>query len=159
MWFCSAAAGDRIALLPRRRNWPTYHGDSGGNRYTTLTQITKANVSKLATRWMFPMPNVTLVETTPVVVEGIMYISSANEAYALDAGSGRHVWHFRRARTAGIAGNAALGFNRGVAVSGNRVFDYRQCPHDCPRPFGGHAGGNRNGGLVKLNGTGAAGRG
>jgi alcohol dehydrogenase (cytochrome c) len=116
------AAGDRYRVVTSQKDWPTYHGDPGGNRYTTLTQITKGNVSKLATRWTFPMPNVTLVETTPVVVDGIMYISSANEAYALDAGSGRQVWHFRRARTAGIAGNAALGFNRGVAVSGNRVF-------------------------------------
>ena len=115
-------AGDRYRVVTSQKDWPTYHGDPGGNRYTTLTQITKGNVSKLATRWMFPMPNVTLVETTPVVVDGIMYISSANEAYALDAGSGRQIWHFRRPRTAGIAGNAALGFNRGVAVSGNRVF-------------------------------------
>ena len=116
------AAGDRYRVVTSQKDWPTYHGDPGGNRYTTLTQITKGNVAKLATRWMFPMPNVTLVETTPVVVDGIMYISSANEAYALDAGSGRQIWHFRRARTTGIAGNAALGFNRGVAVSGNRVF-------------------------------------
>lgn len=116
------AAGDRYRVVTSQKDWPTYHGDSGGNRYTSLTQITKGNVAKLATRWTFPMPNVTLVETTPVVVDGIMYISSANEAYALDAGSGRQVWHFRRARTTGIAGNAALGFNRGVAVSGNRVF-------------------------------------
>jgi alcohol dehydrogenase (cytochrome c) len=115
-------AGDRYRVVTSQKEWPTYHGDPGGNRYTTLTQITKGNVSKLAPRWMFPMPNVTLVETTPVVVDGIMYISSANEAYALDAGSGRQIWHFRRPRTAGIAGNAALGFNRGVAVSGNHVF-------------------------------------
>jgi len=120
--FLLRKTGDRYRVVTSQKDWPTYHGDPGGNRYTTLTQITKANVSKLATRWMFPMPNVTLVETTPVVVEGIMYISSANEAYALDAGSGRQIWHFRRPRTAGIAGNAALGFNRGVAVSGNRVF-------------------------------------
>jgi len=51
-----------------------------------------------------------------------MYVSSANEVYALDAGSGRQVWHFRRARTNGLAGNAAVGFNRGVAISGDRLF-------------------------------------
>src|SRR4051812_2712761 len=120
--FLLRKTNDKYRVVTSQKDWPTYHGDPGGNRYTSLTQITKGNVSKLATRWMFPMPNVTLVETTPVVVEGIMYISSANEAYALDAGSGRQIWHYRRARTAGIAGNAALGFNRGVAVSGNRVF-------------------------------------
>src|SRR6185295_11838525 len=84
--------------------------------------IAKSNIAKLAMRWIFPIPNVTQIETTPVVVDGIMYASSANEVYALDAGSGRQIWHYRRARTTGIAGNAAIGFNRGVAVSGNRMF-------------------------------------
>lgn len=116
------AAGDRYREVTSQKDWPTYHGDVSGNRFTTLTQITKANVSRLGPRWTFPIPNVTLIESTPLVVGGIMYVSSANEAWALDAGSGRQVWHFRRARTANIAGNAALGFNRGVAVSGNRVF-------------------------------------
>jgi alcohol dehydrogenase (cytochrome c) len=68
------------------------------------------------------MPNVGQVETTPIVVEGVMYISSANEVWALDAGSGRQLWHFQRPRTRGLAGNAAAGFNRGVAISGDRLF-------------------------------------
>ena len=114
--------GDRYRTVTSQRDWPTYHGDPGGNRYTTLTQIDKGNVARLAPRWVFPMPNVGNVETTPVVVGGIMYISSANEVYALDAGSGRQVWHYQRPRTKGLAGNAAGGINRGVAVSGERVF-------------------------------------
>ncbi len=68
------------------------------------------------------MPNVAQIENTPLVVEGIMYVSSANECFALDAGSGRLIWHYQRARTKGVAGNAAIGFNRGVAWSGNRIF-------------------------------------
>src|SRR6185312_11313762 len=71
---------------------------------------------------MFPIPNVSLIENTPVVIEGVMYISSANECWALDAGSGRTIWHFQRPRTKGLAGNAALGFNRGVAAAGDRIF-------------------------------------
>jgi len=116
------ASGDRYRVVTSQKDWPTYHGDPSGNRYTTLTQIAKSNIAKLAMRWIFPIPNVTQIETTPVVVDGIMYASSANEVYALDAGSGRQIWHYRRARTTGIAGNAAIGFNRGVAVSGNRMF-------------------------------------
>src|SRR5262245_36004510 len=57
-------------------------------------------------------------ETTPLVVEGVMYVTSANECWALDAGTGREIWHFRRPRTLGLIGNAAGGFNRGVAWSG-----------------------------------------
>ena len=51
-----------------------------------------------------------------------MYVTTANECYALDAGSGRRIWHFRRPRTKGLAGDAAAGINRGVAVAGDRVF-------------------------------------
>jgi alcohol dehydrogenase (cytochrome c) len=114
--------GGRYREVTSQKDWPTYHGDVGGNRYSTLTQIDKTNVGRLAPKWVFPMPNVTTVENTPVVVGGIMYISSANEVWALDAGTGRQVWHFRRPRTNGLSGNAALGFNRGVAISGDRLF-------------------------------------
>ncbi len=116
------AAGDRYRVVTSQRDWTTYHGDPGGNRYTTVTQIDKGNVARLAPRWVFPMPNVNTVETTPIVIDGIMYISSANEVYALDAGSGRQIWHYQQPRTKGIAGNAAGGFNRGVAISGDRLF-------------------------------------
>jgi alcohol dehydrogenase (cytochrome c) len=113
---------DRYRPVTSQRDWPTYHGDPSGNRYTSLTQIDKSNVARLAPKWVFPIPGVTTVENTPLVVGGVMYVSSANEVYALDAGSGRQVWHFRRARTAGLTGNAAGGFNRGVAISGDRLF-------------------------------------
>ena len=113
---------DRYRTVTSQRDWTTYHGDVGGNRFTTLTQIDTNNVARLAPRWAFPIPNVGQVETTPIVVAGIMYISSANEVYALDAGSGRPIWHYQRPRTKGLAGNAAAGFNRGVAISGDRLF-------------------------------------
>lgn len=114
--------GDRYKVVTSQTGWTTYNGDPSGNRYSKLTQIDKTNVARLAPKWIFPIPNVTTVENTPLVVEGIMYVSSANECYALDAGSGRTVWHFQRPRTKGIAGNAAIGFNRGVAWAGDRIF-------------------------------------
>ncbi|HUI78548.1 MAG TPA: PQQ-binding-like beta-propeller repeat protein [Bryobacteraceae bacterium] len=114
--------GDRYRVVTSQTDWPTYHGDPSGNRYSQIAQINRSNVARLAPRWVFPMPNVTTIENTPVMVEGIMYVSSANEVYALDAGSGRAIWHYQRARTKGIAGNAALGFNRGVAWAGDRIF-------------------------------------
>jgi alcohol dehydrogenase (cytochrome c) len=114
--------GNRYRVVTSQGDWPTYHGDPSGNRYSKLTQIDKDNVARLAPKWIFPLANVTTIENTPVVVDGIMYVSSANECYALDAGSGRQVWHYQRARTKGVTGNAAAGFNRGVAWAGNRVF-------------------------------------
>jgi alcohol dehydrogenase (cytochrome c) len=117
------AAGDRYRAVTSQRDWPTYHGEVGGNRFTTMTQIDKGNVARLAPRWVFPMPNVVgSVENTPIVIDGLMYVSSANEVYALDACSARQIWHYQRPRTRGISGNAAGGINRGVAVGGDRVF-------------------------------------
>ena len=57
-----------------------------------------------------------------MVVDGVMYVTSVNEAYALDARSGREIWHYSRPRSQGLAGDAASGINRGVAVLGDRVF-------------------------------------
>ena len=115
-------SGDRYRAVTSQADWPTYHGDPSGNRYSKLTQIDKSNVSRLAPKWIFPIPNVAMVENTPLVINGLMYVSSANECWALDAGTGRLVWHYRRERTKGVAGNAAIGFNRGVATAGDRLF-------------------------------------
>jgi alcohol dehydrogenase (cytochrome c) len=117
------AENGRYRTVTSQRDWTTYHGDVGGNRYSTLTQITKSNVTSLAPRWMFPLAGVTgSVETTPLVIEGVMYLSTANEVWALDAGSGRELWHYQQPRTKGLTGNAASGINRGVAASGDRLF-------------------------------------
>lgn len=115
-------AGDRYREVTSETGWPSYNGDPGGNRYTTLSQIGPANVSKLAPRWVFTLPNTGRLEVTPVVVDGIMYVTSSNECYALDAGTGRQIWHFRRPKTPGMPGEAASGINRGVGIAGNRVF-------------------------------------
>jgi alcohol dehydrogenase (cytochrome c) len=114
--------GGGFRQVTSQSDWPTYNGSDNGNRYSTLNQIDKTNVAKLAPKWMFPIPNATQVETTPLVVEGVMYLSSANECWALDAGSGRQIWHYQRPRTRGLTGNASIGFNRGVAWSGDRIF-------------------------------------
>src|SRR4029077_20387599 len=116
------SADGRYRQVTSQADWSTYHGDPSGNRFTKLTQINKSNVARLAPKWSFSIPNITPLENTPVVVDGIMYVSSANEVYALDAGSGRALWHYRRERTKGLVGNASGGFNRGVAVSGDRLF-------------------------------------
>ena len=111
--------GDRFRPVTSDTDWPTYNGDPGGNRFTELTQIDKQSVTRLAPKWMYPIADAGLLQVTPVVVGGIMYVTAANECFALDAGSGREIWHFKRPRTKGVAGGGA---NRGVAVAGDRVF-------------------------------------
>ena len=103
-------------------DWLGYNGRADGNRYTTLDQIRKSNVARLAPKWIFTLPDTSQLEVTPVVVDGVMYVTAANECYALDAGTGRQIWHYRRRRTRGLIGNAAGGLNRGVAVDGDRLF-------------------------------------
>ncbi len=115
-------ADGRYRQVTSETDWSTYHGDASGNRFTKLTQIDKSNVARLAPKWTFSVPNITQLQNTPVVVGGVMYVSSANEVYALDAGSGRQLWHYQRDRTKGLVGNASGGFNRGVAISGDRLF-------------------------------------
>ncbi|MFM2125905.1 MAG: hypothetical protein RL328_2356, partial [Acidobacteriota bacterium] len=90
------ADGGRFKVVTSQTDWPTYNGDNGGNRYSKLTQINKNNVSKMTMQWMFPLGNVNQVENTPLVVDGVMYVSSANQVWALDAGSGRQIWTYRR---------------------------------------------------------------
>jgi alcohol dehydrogenase (cytochrome c) len=104
-------------------DWTSYNGQYSGNRYSTLTQINKTNVARLAPRWVYAMPNGGVLQGTPLVVSGIMYVPGTNTVVALDAGSGARLWSFTRPPTRGLIGNArGLGNNRGLAVSGNRIF-------------------------------------
>jgi alcohol dehydrogenase (cytochrome c) len=112
-------AGERFRVVTSETGWPTYNGETGGNRHTTLTQINKNNVSRLAPTWVFPVPDGGQLQVTPVVVDGIMYVTAVNEVFALDAGSGRRIWHYKRPRTKGVTSAWA---NRGVGVAGDRVF-------------------------------------
>jgi alcohol dehydrogenase (cytochrome c) len=114
--------GAAYRAVTSQADWPAYNGDVGGNRYTALDQINKSNVARLAPRWIFPLINTSPLEGTPIVVDGIMYMTSANECYALDAGSGRQIWHYQRRKTRALVGNAAGGINRGAAVAGDRLF-------------------------------------
>ncbi len=110
-------------VRPKPGEWPTYHGQLSGNRHSPLTGINTTNVARLAPKWMFPLPGAQrALQVTPVVAGGLMFVSAVNEAWALDARTGRQIWHFSRPRTQGLVGDAASGINRGVAVVGDRVF-------------------------------------
>ncbi len=103
-------------------DWPTYHGHLSGNRHSPLDQIDTGNVSDLAVEWIFPIRNASRLQVTPVVVDGTMYVTTANQVFALDAATGREIWHYSRPRTPGLIGDASGGINRGVAVLDDRVF-------------------------------------
>jgi alcohol dehydrogenase (cytochrome c) len=134
-WFfcvalCVTAAHAQVADLPfadvarpKPGSWPTYNGNVSGNRFSPLDQINTSTIARLAPKWMFTIQNTPrALQVTPVVIDEVMYVTSVNEAFALDARSGREIWHYTRPRTPGLAGDAASGINRGVAVLGERVF-------------------------------------
>jgi alcohol dehydrogenase (cytochrome c) len=93
-----------------------------GNRHSELKQIDISNVAHLAPAWMFPIANAKRLEGTPIVAGGVMYVTTANECYALDAKNGRQIWHYSRPLTKGVIGDAASAINRGVAILRDRIF-------------------------------------
>lgn len=115
-------SGNLYRTVTSEVGWSTYHGEDSANRYSKLTQINASNAAKMAPKWVFNFPNAARLEGTPIVVDGLMYVTAANECWALDAGTGHEVWHFQQPRTRGLVGNASGGINRGVAISGDRLF-------------------------------------
>ncbi len=101
---------------PVGANWISYNGDYSGRRYSSLREIKAENVAQLRTAWVFHPGNSEMLEATPVVVNGIMYITSANDAFALDARTGRVVWHYQRPVSSGLLDDAAYHHSRGVGV-------------------------------------------
>jgi putative heme-binding domain-containing protein len=121
----SVATAAAVAAVdaPTTGDWPTYSGNVNGNRYSPLDAINVSNVPRLRLEWIHALPYSGL-ETTPLVIDGIMYVTGPNQVYALDARTGAEIWSFSRPRStaADISGDAAKGANRGVAVLGDRVY-------------------------------------
>ncbi len=111
-----------LAAQPTAGNWPSYNGDYTGRRYTSLAQIGPQNVGQLRAQWVFHSRNSNVLEVTPVVVNGVMFVTSANDAFALDARSGRSIWHYSRLVTQGLIDDASAHHNRGVGVWHSRIY-------------------------------------
>src|ERR1700722_220705 len=111
-----------LLVQPPAANWITYHGDYSGRRYSGLAEITTGNVGSLRAEWVFHARNTGRLEVTPVVVNGMMFVTAANDAVALDAGTGRVVWHHARPISEGLIDDASGHINRGVGIWRNRVY-------------------------------------
>jgi alcohol dehydrogenase (cytochrome c) len=103
-------------------NWLSYNGDYSGRRYSELAQITNTNVDQLRAQWVFHSRNSDHLEVTPVVVNGLMLVTSANDVFALDAKTGRVAWHYARPISEGLIDDASRHISRGVGVWHNRVY-------------------------------------
>jgi len=104
---------------PRTDGWPTYNGDYSGRRFSPLTKITDRNVKGLGLAWSYRLSAAGAgpIKGTPLVVNGIAYLTAPDHVWALDARTGRELWHFENKSTGGIH----IG-NRGVGIRGDSVF-------------------------------------
>jgi len=104
------------------QNWLTYSGGYSGWRYSTLHQITVANASRLVMQWTFQVADLGQFETTPIVVDGVMYgTGQNNRAFALDARTGRAIWRYQRRLPEKLQPCCGK-VNRGFAILGDRLF-------------------------------------
>ncbi|MFT6304442.1 MAG: alcohol dehydrogenase (cytochrome c) [Granulosicoccus sp.] len=98
------------------------NGNYAQTRYYPSKQINIDNVRDLRPEWIFQTEIVESLETTPIVVNGIMYVTTSfNHAYALNARTGEQIWHYKH-KMGPITTYCCGPNNRGVAVSGDRVF-------------------------------------
>jgi alcohol dehydrogenase (cytochrome c) len=115
-------SAEDLLVAPPEANWISYHGDYTGRRYSGLSEINTATIPKLQAQWVFHAHNSNRLENTPVVVNGMMFVTAANDAFALDARTGRIVWRHSRPVSEGLIDDASRHLNRGVAVWRDRIF-------------------------------------
>jgi alcohol dehydrogenase (cytochrome c) len=106
-----------VLLHPPTDSWPGYHGDYSGRRHSGLTQITPDNVNRLSLAWAFQTNQEAELKATPLVVDGIVYVSAPDNVWAVDARSGHQLWHYRYPPNKGLH----IG-HRGVGMYGGWLY-------------------------------------
>jgi alcohol dehydrogenase (cytochrome c) len=105
-------------LNPGTDSWPTYNGDYSGRRYSPLTRINAGNVKALSLAWIYRLTGGSDgIKATPLQINGILYFSTPDNAYAVEARMGRELWHFTWQSRGGIH----IG-NRGMAALGDTLY-------------------------------------
>jgi len=90
------------------KDWPLHNLDVANSRYSPLKQINASNIRSVAVRWLYHTRN---AGSTPIVVDGVMYVTTAEQVVALDATSGRPIWI-----------NNTVGSGRGAAYGDGVVY-------------------------------------
>src|SRR5437016_6027736 len=104
------------------QNWLTYSGDYSGRRFSTLDQINLTSARLLQAKWVYQTAATGKIETTPLVVDGILYATAQDDrAFVLDARTGRPIWIYQRQLPSDIRPCCGR-VNRGFAILGDKVF-------------------------------------
>jgi alcohol dehydrogenase (cytochrome c) len=101
------------ALLPlliwgaSANDWPSYNGDYSGARYSPLTQINRNNIGSLTLAWAAQLRFT--IKSTPLEVNGVLYLTVPDHVFALDARTGRTIWHYARESKGDHYGHRGVG--------------------------------------------------
>jgi len=105
----AAMSGAQSTTTLRNADWAVYGGSDDHTHYTTLGQITPANVRRLKVAWTFDTHDAfagSEMQSNPVVVDGVLYATTPKlQVFALDAASGKQLWRFWT-----VPGEPAKGF-------------------------------------------------
>src|SRR5258705_11430422 len=82
-------------LHPPPDSWLTYHGDYSGQRHSRLAAITPENVDKLRQVWRFQTGQTQAIKSSPILVDGVLYITAPDNLWAIDARTAKELWHFQ----------------------------------------------------------------
>ncbi len=113
-----------LAAAETPDQWQTYGGTYDEARHSSLSQINRDTLSELGIGWVYDMKKPRGVEATPIVVDGVMYVSGSwSVVYALDARTGEELWVYDpKVPGAAAAKGCCDVVNRGVAVYEGKVF-------------------------------------
>jgi alcohol dehydrogenase (cytochrome c) len=112
---CAQALDPSALLKSASEEWPTYNGDYSGRRYSSLSQVNRDNVGSLTLAWAFQTRS-SVIKGTPLEVNGILYLTTPDNVWALNASTGRQIWHFQRPSEGNHIGQ------RGVAMYRDRLY-------------------------------------
>ena len=120
---CAQVTSERLLRAPSEpQNWLTYSGSYMSQRYSSLQQVTPANVKNLELQWVFQAQSLQKFESTPLVVDGVMYLTqSPDDLIALDAKTGRVFWVYHYVTSPDSRPCCGI-VNRGVAILGDTLF-------------------------------------
>ena len=112
-------SGVSLATLsnPGTDVWPMYNGDYSGRRHSAIKQITPANVKGLSLAWLYSVSEPGGIKSTPLAIDGVLYFSLPDHAYAVEARTGRELWHYAWPSK----GGNRIG-NRGMAAFGDTLY-------------------------------------
>ena len=113
----SAGHAQDGAVPSVKDTWPTYNGDYSGRRYSQLKQIDRTNVGRLALAWAFPTRGATL-KGTPLVLDGVLYLTAPDHVWALDAATGHQIWTLNRPSVGNKLSNRGVAYLKGKLYFG-----------------------------------------